>query len=112
MKTSRIFIIALLLCVCSFAQAQTNKEIQASAKAKTEKLVIALDLTENQEMMIYRQVYTLENQTVRYNAVEDKTEKIENSYNSQVAEIESNVIKQLTDDQRAIFDEAWKSSMK
>ncbi len=112
MKTSRIFIIAILLCVCSFAQAQTSQEIEANSKAKTEKLVLALDLTENQEVMIYRQVYTLEQLNVRYNAVENKTASTEESYNAQKAQIELDVKAQLTDAQKEIFDKAWKKSLK
>lgn len=112
MKTSKIFIIAVLLCVSSFAQGQTSKEIEAKAKAKTEKLVKALDLTENQEMMIYRQVYGIVQQSARYAAVEDKTTKIEETYKRQMTTSEETVQSYLTDDQKVIFDKVWSKTMK
>lgn len=112
MKTPKILMIALLMFVGSLANAQSSKEIEKEAKEKTKQLVQMLDLTEDQEVMVYRQVYTLESQIVRFNALEEKTDKAVATMDQQKEYYKAEVYKRLTDAQRESFDAAWAKTMK
>ncbi len=105
MKT-KLFLITLLLFACTFANAQSSKELEKKAKSETEKMVTALDLTDDQQTMIYRQNYTLMDQQMRFDKAENKTDAMKETMAKLKAQYKENVIKLLTDSQRETF-KAW-----
>ncbi len=111
MKT-KLLLIAIVLFSFTFANAQTYKEIEKKAKDQTEKMVKALDLTDDQEVMIFRQNYSLLEQKSRFDKLENKTEEAKASMANMENAYKENVEKLLTDEQRVVFTEwAEKSKM-
>lgn len=101
---SKLLLVALLFFSYTFANAQNAKEIDKKAKAETTKMVAALDLTDDQEVAIYRQNYMLVEQLTRYNNVENKTDKIIASKENYKSQYKENIEKLLTDSQREQFN--------
>ena len=101
---SKLLLITLLLFSYTFANAQSTKEIEKVAKAETAKMVTALDLTDDQEVLVYRQNYTLMEQQTRFDKIENKTDKMVAAMENHKAQYKENVEKLLTDSQRAQFN--------
>lgn len=101
---SKLLLIILVLFSYTFANAQTSKEIEKAAKAETAKMVAALDLTDNQEELIYRQNYMLVDQQARFDKLEEKTDKMVAVMEKMKADYKTNIEKHLTDAQRAKFN--------
>lgn len=108
---SKLLLIAIVLFSYSFANAQTSKDIEKKAKAETEKMVTALDLTDDQEVAIYRQNYMLVDHKLRFAKVEDKTEKMVTTMENIKAKYKESVEKILTDSQREQF-KTWADKSK
>lgn len=107
MKLSRIFIIAIVLCIGTMANAQTAQLAETAAHEKTDKLTTALDLTENQQVLAYRQIYEMELNTMKYNSIEDKTPQMTTYYEQYEQKFKEDMLAMLTDEQRLDFEKVW-----
>jgi purine nucleoside permease len=107
MKLSRFLFIAIILCISSMANAQTVQQAEANAKDKTEKLTTAIDLTDNQQVMAYRQIYEMELNTMKFNAIEDMTPQMTAYYEQYQQQFIENMLAILTDEQKASFEKVW-----
>ena len=106
MKT-KFIIFALALLSYTFVNGQDYyKDLNEKAKVQTEKMVTALDLTDNQQELIHRQnMMWMENQD-RYEKTDNKTDEIKGYMENARQEYIKNVNNNLTDDQRVAF-KAW-----
>ncbi|NEN24415.1 hypothetical protein G3O08_12965 [Cryomorpha ignava] len=100
---SKLLLLTLVLFSYTYVNAQSSKEIEKMAKAETTKMVAALDLTDDQEIAIYRQNYTLVEQQSRFDKVENKTDKVVAAMENYKMQYQENVQKLLTDSQREQF---------
>ena len=100
---SKLLLLVLVLFSYTFVNAQSSKEIDKKAKAETNKMVAALDLTDDQEVAIYRQNYMIIEYQTRFDKVEDKTDNVVASMENTKIQYKENVEKLLTDVQREQF---------
>jgi hypothetical protein len=107
MKLFKFLVIAVMFCMTSMANAQTTDEVTAIAKDKTEKLTTALDLTEDQQVLAYRQIYTMELNTMKFNSSGEMTPKMTESYKQYQKQFKDEMLAILTDEQRANFEKVW-----
>lgn len=108
---SKLLLLAIVLFSYTYVNAQSLKDIEKKAKAETTKMVTALDLTDDQEVAIYRQNYTLLEQQARYDKVENKTESVVAAMDNYKAQYKENIEKLLTDTQREQF-KTWTENSK
>lgn len=100
---SKLFLLVLVLFSYTYANAQSAKDIDKKAKAETTKMVAALDLTDDQEVAVYRQNYTLIEQQSRFDKVQDKTDQMVATMENYKIQYKENIEKLLTDSQREQF---------
>jgi len=106
MKT-KFLIFALALLSYTFVNGQDYyKDLDNKAKAYTEQMVTALDLTENQQELIHRQNMVWLERETRYEKLEEKTAEIKGHMENSRQEYIKNVTNTLTDDQQVAF-KAW-----
>lgn len=103
MKT-KFLIFALALLSYTFVNGQDYyKDLDKKAKIQTEKMVTALDLTDNQQELIHRQNMVLFEQQARYDKLENATDEQKGYMESLEQDYIKNVTNTLTDGQRVAF---------
>lgn len=103
---------ALLIFTAVSVFGQNSKQVETVAKAKTEKLQKALNLTSLQNQKVYRQVYTYQSRLERFNMVENKTAKNKEAMDYYTEKFDSNMKKILDDEQDAAFAKLMKKEKK
>lgn len=103
MKTLMTLAFAMFVMLGA-ANAQQDAKIEKAAKAKTEKLVKALDLNEEQETLVYRQYMEIEMNQTRLEKMEASAEEKEQMVKAYQTRLESSMKTILTEDQLAKYE--------
>ncbi len=77
MKKLKLLALSIFLFAGVNLFGQVNSEqIEKDSKAITEEITQKIDLTEDEEMLVYRQVYTYEANMAKFSTVQDMNEKM------------------------------------
>lgn len=103
MKTLMTLAFALFLSLGA-VHAQQDAKIEKAAKAKTEKMVKALNLNEEQETLVYRQYMEIEMNQSRLSKMEASAEEKEQMVKAYQTRLETSMKTILTEDQLAKYE--------
>jgi len=95
MKKLKLLALSIFLFAGITVFGQVNSEqIEKDSKAVTEQITQKIDLTNDEEMLLYRQVYTYQANMAKFSTVQDMNDKMveakqnmENNYVSEVKNI-------------------------
>ncbi len=73
----KLIVLALGLGISTYTMAQDSKMIEKKATAQTDKLVKALELDDDQKMLLYRQNYVALSAEENYKAAKAKTPELD-----------------------------------
>ncbi len=112
MKIFKKIMIVGALLVTSMTYAQTSEaEIQEAAKSKTNEMVLNLDLTEEQEVLIYRQLYVLGLHQRSFDKLETKSTKEKETMKKYKEECDKNILKTLNDEQKTKYQKDFQKKV-
>lgn len=93
-----------MLVMLGAANAQQDGKVEKAAKSKTEKLVKALDLNEEQETLVYRQHLEIEMNNTRLDKMQASAEEKEQMVKAYNTRFESSLKSILTEDQLVKYE--------
>ncbi len=99
MKASKLFLSAILFTISFAASAQTYKDIEAKASHTSAQITDGLDLTGDQQTLIFRQVLTIEDTKMRMAARGDDDATIADAYAKHYEAFVANVKGVITEEQ-------------
>ncbi|HKL04127.1 MAG TPA: hypothetical protein VJ911_10635 [Cryomorphaceae bacterium] len=77
MMKNSILIALCAFCISTAAFGQISEQIEQESKAITEEISNKIELTDQQNQLIYRQVYTYTANAIKMDNVENRTEKMD-----------------------------------
>ncbi len=99
----KIMIVGAILATSMTYAQSSQADVQEAAKEKTNEMVLNLDLTEEQEVLIYRQLYTLGLHQKSFDKLETKSNKDKETMMKFKEECDKNILKTLNEEQKTKY---------